>query len=128
MIYDETFPVYAGRAMRFTAVIAAAFAAGASYWGWQMGAGVLLGALFQLLFLWFLRSKYIKWSEEGRPPEKIGRRLVAYTCPERFFNVGICEQNMVAMAAGMAVVGFLAGLLSLTAATIADKVVGVIKE
>lgn len=127
MVYDETFPVYAAHIRKVTAGIAAIAAAAAFVFGGALyGAGVLLGALFQIAFLSFLRAKYIKWSEMGRKPEDVGRRLVYYTGARLFLEIGACV--LAALAMGLAVLGFLAGLLSLTAATIVDKVVGVIKE
>lgn len=127
MIYDETFPVYAAHIRKITAAAAViAAAAAAVCFGLSYGAGVVLGALFQIAFLSFLRAKYIKWSEAGRKPEDIGHRLVFYTGARLFFEIGACV--LVTLAAGLAVFGFLAGLLSLTAATIVDKVVSVIKE
>lgn len=127
MVYDETFPVYAARVRRVTAGIAAIAAAAAFVFGGALyGAGVLLGALFQIAFLSFLRAKYVKWSEMGKDPEAIGRRLVAFTGARLFLEIGACI--LAALALGLGVLGFLAGLLSLTAATIVDKVVGVIKE
>ena len=124
---DETFPIYAARVMKLTALVAAAAAgAAAASFGALCGAGVVLGALFQIAFLSFLRMKYIRWSEEGKKPEDIGHKLIAYTGARLFFEIGACV--LVTLAIGLAVFGFLAGLLSLTAATIVDKVVGVIKE
>ncbi len=127
MVYDETFPVYAARIRKVTAGIAAIAAAAAFVFGGALyGAGVLLGALFQIAFLSFLRAKYIKWSEAGRAPETVGARLVAFTGARLFVEIGACV--LAAFFLGLAVLGFLAGLLSLTAATIVDRVVGVIKE
>lgn len=127
MTYDETFPVYAARVRRVTCVLAVIAAAAAVWLGGAVyGAGVLLGAAFQVGFLSFLRAKYIKWSEAGRPPEAIGKRLVAFTGARLFLEIGACV--LAAFFLGLAVLGFLTGLLSLTAATIVDKVVGVIKE
>ena len=127
MTYDETFPVYAAHVRKVTGGIAALLAAiSAVFFGAAYGAGVLLGAAFQIAFLSFLRAKYIKWSEEGKKPEDIGHKLIAYTGARLFFEIGACV--LVTLAMGLAVFGFLAGLLSLTAATVVDKVVSVIKE
>ena len=73
MIYDETFPVYAAHIRKITAGIAViAAAAAAVCFGLSYGAGVVLGALFQIAFLSFLRAKYIKWSEAGGSPRISG--------------------------------------------------------
>lgn len=127
MTYDETFPVYAAHIRKLTGGIALLCAAAAFvFFGALYGAGVLLGAAFQIAFLSFLRAKYVKWSEMGRAPEDIGHKLVYYTGARLFFEIGACV--LVTLAAGLAVFGFLTGLLSLTAATVVDKVVSVIKE
>lgn len=127
MVYDETFPVYAARVRKWTAGIAAIAAAAAFlFCGAVYGAGVLLGAAFQIAFLSFLRAKYLKWSEAGRAPEAVGRRLVGFTTGRLLLEIAACVA--VALLAGLAVFGFLAGLLSLTAATIVDRIVSVIKE
>lgn len=127
MSYDETFPVYAKKMIRLSAVLAAVGTAIAFYfWGWQGALGVICGAGFQILFLAFLRGKYIKWSEAGREPEAIGTRLVGFTGARLFFEIGACV--LFALLFKAAVWGFLIGLLSLTVATLLGKIVDVIKE
>ncbi len=126
MGFDLEFPNYATRILRMTAILGILFAAGGCYFGWQYGAGVILGTLFQYVFLWFLRSKYIKWSEEGRAPDAIGAKLVGYTGFRFFIEIGIAV--VAALCIGIGVLGVLVGLLSLTIATVLDKVISVIKE
>ena len=55
MKYDQTFARFARRMIRQTAIAAGIFAmAGTMYWNWQVGAGVVAGGLYQILFLSFL--------------------------------------------------------------------------
>lgn len=127
MAGDENFPVYAARIMKLTAAVAAIAASAAFFfWGAAMGAGVIAGALFQLLFMGFLRTKYIRWTKAGRDPAAIGARLVAFTGARLFFEIGACVAAAILIGTGA--FGFLAGLLSLTVATVLDKIISVIKE
>lgn len=126
MIYDLNFPVYAGRMIRLTAVLGILAALVSLYWGWQYSAGAAAGALFQIAFLSFLRAKYIKWTKAGRAPDEIGTRLVGFTGARLFLEIGACI--IAALLIKLAVLGFLAGLLSLTVATVLDKIISVIKE
>ena len=126
MVYDLEFPNYATRILRLTAILGILFALAAAYFGWQYSVGVVLGTLFQYGFLWFLKKKYLKWSEEGRAPDAIGAKLVGYTGFRFFLEVAIAV--VTALCIGIGVLGVLVGLLSLTTATVADKVISVIKE
>lgn len=127
MTGDETFPVYAARVMKLTALLAAVAALAAfALWGAAMGAGVAAGAAFQLLFMGFLRSRYLRWAKAGRDEAAIGARLVAFTGARLFFEIGACVAAAILIGTGA--FGFLAGLLSLTVATVLDKIISVIKE
>ena len=99
MKYDQTFARFARRMIRQTAVTAGIFAiAGTMYWNWQVGAGVVAGGLFQILFLSFLFAK-----------EQILTCVAVVFTPLNIF-------------------GYLVGLLTLTLMTLVDKVVKLIKE
>ena len=126
MVYDLDFPNYATRMLRWTAILGLAAAAALSYWGWVYAAGALAGTLFQYGFLFFLRAKYRKWQAQGRAGDEIGTKLVGYTGFRLFLEIAGCV--IAALCMGLGVLGFLAGLLSLTTATVADKIVSVIKE
>ena len=126
MVYDLEFPNYATRVLRLTAILGILLAAIGAYFGWQYGAGAIAGMLFQYGFLLFLKKKYIKWSEEGRAPDAIGAKLVGFTAFR--FVLEILIALLAALWIGMGVLGVLAGLLSLTMATVLDKVISVIKE
>lgn len=124
--YGSDFPQYASRMMLWTALIAGLIAVVAVKWGWIYFASVLLGALFQILFLAFLRMKHKRWTRWGKAPDEIGRSLVGYTGARLFFEVGACIG--VAIFWKLAVIGFLMGLLSLTLSTLLDKIVDIIKN
>lgn len=126
MVHDMNFPGYARRLIRLTAAIGIIAAAVSLYWGWQYSAGAAAGALFQVGFLSFLRMKYIKWAAAGCAPDEIGKRLVGFTGARLFFEIGACV--IAAVLIKLAVLGFLAGLLSLMVATVLDKIIHVIKE
>lgn len=126
-MYDKTFPEYATRVIRVTWMLASISALACYFlWDWKEAGGVLMGALFQVLFMMFLRWKYVRWSEAGREPDDIGVRLVGFTGARLFFEIGFCV--VVAIFLDTAVIGFLIGLLSLTMASIVDKIISVIKE
>lgn len=127
MPYDKTFPEYATRVIRVTWMLASLSSIACYFlWDWKEAGGVLGGALFQVLFMMFLRWKYVRWSEKGRAPDEIGVRLVGFTGARLFFEIGFCV--VVAIFLDTAVIGFLIGLLSLTVASIVDKIISVIKE
>lgn len=127
MDYDKTFPNYATRVIRITWIIASISSIACYFlWDWKEAGGVLGGALFQVLFMTFLRWKYVRWSERGDPPDEVGTKLVGYTGARLFFEIGSCVA--VAIWLTTAVVGYLIGLLSLTVASIIDKAISVIKE
>lgn len=126
MVYDLEFPNCATRILKLTAILGLLAAAVASYWGWTFAVGALAGTLFQYGFLSFLRAKYTKWQAQGRAGDEIGTKLVGYTVFRLLLEIATCI--VAALCVGLGVLGFLAGLLSLTAATVLDKVVSVIKE
>lgn len=127
MAYDKTFPEYATRVIRVTGVLAA-IATVVCYilWDWEEAVGAAGGAAFQILFMMFLRWKYVRWSEAGKEPDAIDVRLVGFTGARLFFEIAFCI--LVAIFLETAVVGFLIGLLSLTVASVVDKIISVIKE
>ena len=127
MAYDKTFPDYATRVIRVTWMLASLGSLVCYFlWDFKEAAGVLMGALFQVLFMMFLRWKYVRWSERGDAPDEIGVRLVGFTGARLFFEIGSCV--VVAIFLKTAVIGFLIGLLSLTMASVIDKIISVIKE
>lgn len=126
-MYDKTFPLYATRVIRVTAVLAV-IATISCYvlWDWEEAVGAIAGSVFQILFMLFLRWKYVRWSEAGKEPDDIGVRLVGFTGARLFFEIAFCV--LVAIFLRTAVIGFLIGLLSLTIASVLDKIISVIKE
>ena len=124
MKYDQTFARFARRMIRQTAIAAAIFAiAGTMYWNWQVGAGVVAGGLFQILFLSFLLAKEQQW--ERQDPVFISQRLSLFAMCRLVLEILTC---VAVVFTPLNIFGYLVGLLTLTLMTLVDKVVKLIKE
>lgn len=127
MAYDQNFPKFARRVLCLTAVLAGAAAAACfAVWGMRPAAGVIAGALFQLLFLLFLLTVYKRRRAAGADEAAVGRMMVGLTVARFFLEVAACVAVALVMPA--AIWGFLTGLLSLMVATVLDKIISVIKK
>ena len=120
MKYDQTFARFARRMIRQTAIAAGIFAmAGTMYWNWQVGAGVVAGGLFQILFLSFLLAKEQQWERQEKDPVFISQRL------SLLLQILTC---VAVVFTPLNIFGYLVGLLTLTLMTLVDRVVKLIKE
>lgn len=128
MKYDQTFPAFAHRMIRITAVAAVVLAIlGVFLGGLWAGAGVVFGSAFQIGFLGFLLLKERQWEQKGKDPKDIGRKMAGFAMSRLILEILLCV--VIAWLTPLStVIGYLVGLLSLTAMTLLDKVVNVIKE
>jgi hypothetical protein len=126
MQYDQTFPLFAGRMIRMTAAAGAILSLAGFVWqGFWFGLGIALGSAFQIGFLCFLLLKDRQWEQKGKDPLFIGRRLTGFAMLRLVLEILLC---VAVVFTPVNIIGFLIGLLSLTAMTVLDKVVSVIKE
>lgn len=126
MKYDQTFARFARRMIRQTAVTAGIFAiAGTMYWNWRVGAGVVAGGLFQILFLSFLLAKEQQWERQEKDPVFISQRLSLFAMCRLVLQILTC---VAVVFTPLNIFGYLVGLLTLTLMTLVDKVVKLIKE
>lgn len=95
-------------------------------WGWRVSVAFSLAALFHAAFFLFLRKMYLFWTETGRDNLFIGRRIAEFASGRFFIEILLCV--LVVVFTPLNILGFLAGLLSLVAATYWERIASAIKE
>lgn len=102
--------------------------AGTMYWNWQVGAGVVAGGLFQILFLSFLLAKEQQWERQEKDPVFISQRLSLFAMCRLVLQILTCVAVVFTPLKIFGIFGYLVGLLTLTLMTLVDRVVKLIKE
>ena len=93
--------------------------------GWPYGTAWGLGSLFHIFFFKFLLLKFKQWERAKRDVEFIGHRLVVFTMLRFILEILFC---VAVIFTPLDILAFLGGLLTLPAATLGERLVGLIKE
>lgn len=124
---DSAFPDYTKKITYLLLVLAAVGGIVTQLiWGWRVSVAFSLAALFHAAFFLFLRKMYLFWTETGRDNLFIGRRIAEFASGRFFIEILLCV--LVVVFTPLNVLGFLAGLLSLVAATYWERIASAIKE
>ncbi|MDY6084096.1 MAG: hypothetical protein SPI25_02425 [Dialister sp.] len=117
MKLDPVFPAFVNRANRWIALIGlGGTAIGWWSWGWAMGGGFFVGALFHLLFLLYMKHAYIGWEKKGKDAGYIGRMGASLLMGRLFLEVALAAAVLIWTP--LHVIGLLIGLLTLFPASI----------
>ena len=122
MKYDQTFARFARRMIKYTTVAIIGFA---FIWDWHVAVGIVLGGLFQILFLSFLLVKESQWERQGKAPVFISQRLSLFAMSRLVLQILTCVGIIFTP---VNIFGYLVGLLTLTLMILVDRVIKLIKE
>ena len=126
MKYDQTFARFARRMIKYTTVAIIGFAFISEFiWDWHVAVGIVLGGLFQILFLSFLLVKESQWERQGKAPVFISQTLSLFAMSRLVLQILTCVGIIFTP---VNIFGYLVGLLTLTLMTLVDRVIKLIKE
>ena len=124
---DSAFPDYTKKITYLLLVLAAVGGIVTQLiWGWRVSVAFILATGFHAAFFLFLRKKYLDWTETGRDIFFIGRRIAGFASGRFILEILLCV--LVVVFTPLNILGFLAGLLSLVAATYWERIASAIKE